>query len=215
MSGATLADLWADPAVPLVLRSTETSPFGRKVRMALLVLDLGGRVRLEPADTLSETDTLRVQNPLGKMPCLLIGAEAIFDSNVILELLDDLAGGGRLVPRGGMDRYRSLTRARLADGVTEAALLITYEGRFRDPAQHSERWLTHQRQKILRGLRDFERTPPDPARADLVALTLAACLGYLDWRQPLDWRAQFPGLAAWLAAFAAAQPAWSTTERTQ
>lgn len=214
MSGASLTDLWADPGIPLTLRSTETSPFGRKVRMALLVLGLGRRVRLEPADTMAETDTLRVQNPLGKMPCLLIGDEAIFDSHVILELLDDLAGGGRLVPRDGIERYRALTRARLADGLTEAALLVAYEGRFRDPAQQSAAWLAHQRQKIVRGMLVFEQSPPDPTRADLVAITLAACLGYLDWRQPLDWRAQFPGLARWLAAFAAAQPAWSATERT-
>ena len=55
-----------------VLRSTLTSPFGRKVRMAAAVLGLTDRYRLVPADTLDETDTLRQQNPLGKLPCLLL-----------------------------------------------------------------------------------------------------------------------------------------------
>ena len=47
-----------------VLRSTVTSPFGRKVRMAIDVLGLSSRVRLDPADPLDEKDTLRRQNPL-------------------------------------------------------------------------------------------------------------------------------------------------------
>ncbi len=56
-----------------VLRSTVTSPFGRKVRMAIDALGLTGRVTLKPADPLDENDTLRQQNPLGKMPCLVLG----------------------------------------------------------------------------------------------------------------------------------------------
>ena len=59
-----LRRFWEDPAVAVVLRSTETSPFGRKVRMALIALGLDARIRLEPADTLAETDCLRLQNPL-------------------------------------------------------------------------------------------------------------------------------------------------------
>ena len=54
-----------------VLRSTATSPFGRKVRMAIDVLGLRDRIVVVPGDTLDENDTLRQQNPLGKMPCLL------------------------------------------------------------------------------------------------------------------------------------------------
>ena len=66
-----------------VLRSTLTSPFGRKVRMAAAVLGLTDRLRLEPADTLKENDTLRAQNPLGKMPCLLLAVMGPAIINVI------------------------------------------------------------------------------------------------------------------------------------
>jgi glutathione S-transferase len=208
-----LRDLWQDPDVPVVLRSTVSSPFGRKVRMALIATGLDARVTMEPADTLDDGDSLRNQNPLGKMPCLLIAGEAFFDSHVILELVDDMSGGA-LMPAGGLDRFRALTRARLADGVTDAALLVTYEGRFRDLGQASERWLTHQRAKMRRGLASLEHSPPDPARADLVAITLASCLGYLDWRAPLDWRAEFPGLAVWLDHFSDSHAFWKATERT-
>ena len=57
---------------PFVLRSTLTSPFGRKVRMAADVLKLTDRIALLPADPRDDNDTLRKQNPLGKMPCLLL-----------------------------------------------------------------------------------------------------------------------------------------------
>src|SRR5690242_17617728 len=118
-----------------VLRSTLTSPFGRKVRMAAAVLGLERRIMLVPADTLNETDTLRQQNPLGKMPCLLLAdGTALYDSRVIIEFMQDAAGTDELLPRGGLPRYTTLTRAALADGICDAALLMVYEGRFRDPA---------------------------------------------------------------------------------
>ena len=56
-----------DPEI-FVLRSTLTAPFGRKVRMAAEALKLSDRIAVIPADPQDETDTLRTQNPLGKMP---------------------------------------------------------------------------------------------------------------------------------------------------
>ena len=196
-----------------VLRSTLTSPFGRKVRMAAAVLGLTNRYRLVPADTLDEADTLRQQNPLGKLPCLLLeDGTALYDSRVIVEFLQDEAGTDRLVPTSGLARYTTLTRATLADGITDAALLMVYEGRFRDPATHSERWLAHQRGKIMRALAVLEKAPPDPARTDVATIALACALGYLDWRKPVEWRPAHPRLAQWLADFAAAEPAFHATK---
>jgi glutathione S-transferase len=195
-----------------VLRSTLTSPFGRKVRMAAHVLGLTERFRLEPADTLNETDTLRRQNPLGKLPCLLLeDGTTLYDSRVIIEFLQEQAGTDRLVPKSGLPRYTTLTRATLADGITDAALLMVYEGRFRDPATHSERWLAHQRGKITRALAVLEQAPPDPTRTNVATIALACALGYLDWRKPIDWRAAHPRLVQWLADFAAAEPAFDAT----
>ncbi|MBI2716023.1 MAG: glutathione S-transferase N-terminal domain-containing protein [Rhizobiales bacterium] len=195
-----------------VLRSTLTSPFGRKVRMAAEVLGLMDRIALLPADPQDEADTLRRQNPLGKMPCLLLAdGTPIYDSGVIVEYLDQIAGGDRLLPAGGLARIKTLTRARLADGITEAAILVVYEGRFHEPGQQSERWLTHQRGKMLRALAAFEAAPPDSGKTDLVAIGLACALGYLDWRQPVEWRAGHPRLVKWLAEFAKHEPAFERT----
>jgi glutathione S-transferase len=191
-----------------VLRSTLTSPFGRKVRMAAEVLDVSDRLTVVPADTLDEHDTLRQHNPLGKLPCLLLDdGTAIYDSAVIIEFLQELVGSEQLVPARGLGRYKTLTLAALADGVTEAALLMVYEGRFREAGTYSERWLKHQRDKIMRGLAAFEAAPPDAGRTDIVTIGLTCALGYLDWRKPVEWRADFPRLAAWLADFARHEPA--------
>ncbi|HEX3438997.1 MAG TPA: glutathione S-transferase N-terminal domain-containing protein [Pseudolabrys sp.] len=195
-----------------VLRSTLTSPFGRKVRMAAEVLKVSGRLMVVPADTLDANDTLRQHNPLGKLPCLLLAdGTAIYGSGVIIEFLQDLAGSEQMLPRSGLARYTTLTRATLADGIGEAALLMVYEGRFRDAGTHSARWLDHQRGKIARALSVFAAAPPAADKTDLVSIGLCCALGYLDWRKPVEWRTSYPQLAAWLAAFAAHEPAFART----
>jgi glutathione S-transferase len=195
-----------------VLRSTLTSPFGRKVRMAADILGVSGRIVLVPADTLDANDTLRQHNPLGKLPCLLLAdGTAIYGSAVIIEFLQELIGSERLLPRSGLDRYKTLTRATLADGITEAALLMVYEGRFRDAGTHSPRWLDHQRRKIARALTVFAAAPPAADRTDLVSIGLSCALGYLDWRKPVEWRTIYPQLAAWLSDYAGHEPAFART----
>ena len=198
-----------------VLRSTVTSPFGRKARMAIDALGMTGRVSLKPADPLDENDTLRQQNPLGKMPCLVLAdGSTIYDSGIIIEFLQDAAGTDRLLPLHGPARFRALTLARLADGIMDASILIVYETRFRTDLPQSPRWLDHQRGKIIRGLAAFEASPPDPRKTDVVSIGLSCALGYLDWRKQVDWRPAFPGLVAWLSQFSAHEPAFERTRAT-
>jgi glutathione S-transferase len=193
-----------------VLRTTITSPYGRKVRLAAHILGLNDQIAIVPADTLNESDTLRQQNPLGKMPCLLLpDGTAIYDSPIILELLQELAGSAKLLPWKGLSRFQRLAEARLADGITDAALLMVYERRFRPEEQVSQRWLAHQQGKIERALAFFEQAPPEGTT--VIALGLACALGYLDWRKPYDWRPHFPALVGWLDDFASAEPAFHKT----
>jgi len=116
----------------LTLRTSPASPFGRKVRIAAAELGLEGRIAIERADTGDPADSLRRQNPLGKIPVLLLeDGQAIFDSRVIVEYLDGLAGGGRLIPAELAPRICALTLQSLADGVADAAILQVYESRMR------------------------------------------------------------------------------------
>lgn len=186
----------------LVLRSTLTSPYGRKVRMAVQIHKLADSVIVEPADTLNERDSLREQNPLGKIPCLLLpDGQVLFDSRVIVEYLDAISSRAPLVPVGTPDRFRVLTRAALSDGLTDAALLLVYEGRFRSVEQASQRWIDHQRDKVFRALTALSAAPPPSRHTDLSSIALACALGYLDWRQPVSWRTDYPVLVDWLERF--------------
>ena len=73
----------------MILRSAPPSPFGRKVQIAASVLGLSDRIAIVAADTNSASDTLRAQNPLGKIPTLVIDDDStLFDSRVILEYFD-------------------------------------------------------------------------------------------------------------------------------
>lgn len=195
-----------------ILRSSLTSPFVRKVRMAADVLGLADRIKLAATDAADPNDALRDQNPLGKYPCLLReDGTAIYDSSVIVEFLQEIAGTERLLPCRGPTRIAMLTRTRLADGIIDAGAMVIYEERYHEPTMRSLPWLDYQRDKIMRALAAFEAQPPDPHRTDAVSIGLACALGFLDRRQPVAWRRPYPGLVQWLAAFEQSEPAFGRT----
>ena len=78
-------------------------------------------------------------------------------------------------------------------------------------ARNPNDWLAYQRDKIVRALAAFEALAPDVGKTDAVSIGLACALGFLDKRKPVEWRPTCPRLAAWLAAFAANEPAFDRT----
>lgn len=192
-----------------IIRTTLTSPFGRKVRLAAEVLGLADRITFETADVSSANDTLRQQNPLGKMPCLVrADGSGIFDSSVIVEYLQQVAGSEELIPWQGIERYTLLTRAKLGDGIMEAGGLIIYEARWHEDGKISQGWIDYQRGKMERALAVFEADPPDPRKVDLVAVNLACALEFLDRRPAVAWRTTCLRLVEWLDVFARHEPAY-------
>ena len=198
----------------LTLRTSFSSPFGRKPRIAVGLLGLNDRVKIESASTQEPEDPLRKQNPLGKVPVLILDdGTAMFDSPVILEYLDMLAGGGRIVPKDAKARFDALRLEALADGLLDASILIVYEGRYRPAESHEQKWLDLQSGKVERGLGALEAAPPDIDQTPNVGqITLACALGYLDFRFAGNWRKDHPRLVAWLDAFAARVPAFNATK---
>ncbi|WP_420102695.1 glutathione S-transferase [Bosea sp. (in: a-proteobacteria)] len=196
----------------LVLRSSPASPFGRKVKLAALELGLMDRIEIVAADTTDPNEALRQQNPLGKIPTLVLeDGTTLFDSRVIVDYLDHLAGGNRLIP-AGESRFGQLRLQALADGIADAALLKVYEGRFRPETQRNADWVAHQDGKVTRGLAALEAAPPSfPDRPRIGEVALACALGYLDLRFAGEWRSSHPALVAWLDDFAARVPAFEAT----
>lgn len=196
----------------MILRTTNSSPFGRKPIMAARYLGLMDRIKVEPSDPMDPQDVLRRDNPLGKMPVLILeDGRSIFDSRVILEFFDMLAGGGRIIPASGEERFDVLTLQALADGMSDAGLLIVYEGRYRPEDKHHTPWLDYQRGKIERALLQLEKALPDPTKVNVGTIALSAALGYLDWRKQVDWRNMTPSLVNWLDTFRATTPIYDET----
>ena len=198
----------------LTLRSSPASPFVRKVRIAASVLGLDRDIAIEPADTMNPSDTVRQQNPLGKIPALLLeDGTVLFDSRVILDYLDHRAGGGRIVPTDARARFSALRLQALADGLMDASVLLVYEGRWRPAERHERKWVDHQADKVARALAALEASPPAlTAPPDVGQIALACALGYRDFRFEGTWRAVHPRLVDWLEGFAARVPAFAATK---
>lgn len=195
-----------------LLRSTKTSPFGRKVRMALARLSVPLEVSIVGSDPLDQNDVLRKDNPLGKMPVLILEDDRrIFDSRVILEYVDHLAGGGVIIPSDWPRRADVLTFQALSDGISDAALLIVYERRHRPEGLHHQPWIDFQKAKVRRGLAELATAAPDPKQFNVSSIAMSCTLGYLDWRKQLDWRQEFPALVAWLEEFRHRTPEYDAT----
>ena len=202
----------------IILRSSPSSPFGRKARIALSVLGLDGDTKIEAADTTNVNDSVRRQNPLGKIPVLIAeDGAAYYDSRVILDYLDYRAGGGKIVPREPKERLAALRLQALCDGILDASILTIYETRWRKAEAHEPKWLEHQAGKVTRALAALEAAPPalEPQTLPNVGqITLACVLGYRDFRFGGSWRSDHPRLVAWLDNFIARVPAYAATKPT-
>jgi len=200
----------------MLLRASPLSPFARKVRMAILHLGLSQRVTEVRADPMNPDDALRRDNPLGKIPALIEDdGRAIYDSRVILEYLDHLAGGGIIIPSAWPARLEALTLQALCDGIMDAGILIVYESRHRPATIHHPPWLDYQRGKVSRAFAALAKSPPDPAPFTVGTITAACMLAYIDFRRQIDWRTEFPGLIGWLEAFRAAHKEFDATTPTE
>lgn len=196
----------------MILRTSLTSPFGRKPRLAAAVLGLTGRIEMVPADFLDEADSLRAQNPLGKIPTLLLAdGTALYDSRVILEYFDHLAGGGRLIPAEPAARFAALKLQAIGDGILDAGVLRRLETLFREVPQRSERWLAYQGGKMSRALDLLEIELPSESDILVGEIAVACSLGFIDFRLGDDWRAGRPRLAGWFGRFAARCPGFDAT----
>ena len=185
------------------LYSSPASPFARKVRVSAHELGLDARLQLINI-TLSPVNPhagLRTHNPLGKIPALVTDSgETLYDSPVICEYLDALAGGGRLIPTAAAARWTALRRQALADGLTDATVLVRYEQAVRPAALRWQDWIEGQFLKVRTALDALEQEDLE-GPFDIGAVSLACALGYLDFRFAEEhWRETRPRLAAWYDA---------------
>ena len=198
---------------PMKLIASHTSPYARKVRVVLAEKRLA--CDLVEENVWSATSSVPRYNPLNKIPTLILDdGTSLYDSSVITEYLDTLAGP-TLIPGAGLDRARVRCGESLADGICDAAVAIVLE-RKREPLRQDPAWLERQRSKVDAGVDGLAKELGDRPWLDGQAMTLAdlaagCALFYVEFRLPeVGWRAKHPNLAAW-APKLEARPSFTST----
>jgi len=199
----------------MTLHWSPRSPFVRKVMMAAHELGLVDRLECQRTVVAmsAPNPALLPVNPLSKIPTLVLAdGTMLYDSLVISQYLDDLAGGGRLVPSGGPARWLELSRHAVANGLLDT--LILYRNELEKPqAARTQSWLAAFQVKLDAALAQFERDIEVIAAQPfgLAQIALGVTLSYLDFRFPaFDWRAGHPRLTAWYVGFSARPSARAT-----
>jgi glutathione S-transferase len=183
------------------LLGSTSSPYVRKVRVVMAEKKLEYTFVTE--DVWAANTTIAQANPLGKVPCLVMeGAEALFDSRVIVEYLDTLSPVGKLIPAVGRERAEIKTWEALADGVMDAAILARLESHWpgRTKSQRSNAWIERQMGKVSAAIAAMGKGLGDKPYCAGIHLSLAdiavgCALAYMDFRFPqMDWRGDHPNL---------------------
>ena len=187
--------------IPMKLIGSLTSPYVRKVRIVFLEKKVD--VALELENVWAAATKIAHNNPLGKIPCLILDdGEAIYDSRVIAEYADTLSPVSKLIPAGSRERASVKTWEALADGVEDAGILARLEVTLRPPEQQSPDWLTRQMGKIDSALAQMSRELGENAwchgnQMTLADIAVGCALGYMLFRFPdVAWQAQYPNLDA-------------------
>ncbi|MEX0732098.1 MAG: glutathione S-transferase N-terminal domain-containing protein [Aquisalimonadaceae bacterium] len=185
------------------LYCSKNSPYARKARVSIIELGISDRVELIETDPRDPSTGLWSLNPLAKIPVLATDdGDIIFDSPVICDYLNQVAGDGRLLPTEPASRWRATTLAALADGVMDAAMAVRLE-RQRPEGEQSPAWMEKQLARAGRALDALQDALPDfQDRVDLVSIGTACAITWVMFRLPdHDWLGPRPRLAAWHAEY--------------
>jgi len=181
------------------LTFSPASPFARKVRISAIELGLIDKIEFVPATVVpgqANDEYLRI-NPLKKLPALILdNGDVIIDSYVIVEYLDELAGGGKLIPASGPNRWKVKSDHSLLQGMLDSMLLCRYEKMVRPQGLQWQAWSDDHWNRAWTGMARFDKQADVLSRPlDIAQIALTCVLGYADFRfADCGWRKAFPNL---------------------
>jgi glutathione S-transferase len=190
------------------------SPYVRKVMICAHELDLLPRLTLvrSVAAMLKPNQRLMQDNPLSKIPTLVLeDGRTLFDSVVICEYLNEM-GGGSLFPPAGEAKWQALRWHAFGDGLLDA--LILWRNEREREEMRSQTLIDAFDLKVRASLAqlDKEAQALGGSGFNIGHLTLACALSYMDFRfEALGWRKLAPALAAWYETVAQ-RPSMRATE---
>jgi len=182
------------------LSFSPASPFARKVRIAAIELGLIDKIEFTPAAVAPGTaneDYSKI-TPLKKLPVLITNdGDVILDSYVIVEYLNEMAGGS-LIPEYGRARWKAKTNHSLINGMLDSMLLCRYEKMVRPQGLQWQAWSDDHWNRAWTGMARFENMPEVlNGPFDISQIGLVCVLGYADFRfADCGWRKAYPKLDA-------------------
>jgi glutathione S-transferase len=195
------------------------SPYARKVRIVLAEKQIPHEYEVQRGS--APGSPVLQFNPLGKVPTLVLDdGRGLYDSPVIVEYLDTLGKGPRLIPEAPAERLEVKRWEALGDGIADASVNINHERREPAAKQKDPAWFQRQRDKVDRGLAAMEKELGQNqfcfgGRFTLADIAAGFALSYMDFAVPdIEWRNGHPALAR-LAERLFARPSFSTTGHAQ
>jgi glutathione S-transferase len=181
------------------LTFSPASPFARKVRIAAIELGLIDRIEFVPTTVAPGTpnDEYSRVTPVKKLPVLILdNGEVILDSYVIVEYLDELAGGGKLIPASGPARWKVKSDHSLLQGMLDSMLLCRYENMVRPEGSRWKAWSDDHWNRAWMGMARFEAHDDVlSGPLSIAQIALVCVLGYADFRfADCGWRKAYPKL---------------------
>ena len=181
----------------LILYNGPTSPFGRKVKIVSIVQEIDLE---EKIINVYESDFLDKNNPLRKIPTLLINNLSIIDSDNICLYFDSITNKKSLFPKDRYWQIMSLTS--LANGLMEAVLERFMEISRPDHEQ-SKKFINKLETRTLRTINWLENNwnnyKDEYLTMDQIAI--ACALDYTSFRFTNKWKNDHIKLNKWFNTF--------------
>jgi glutathione S-transferase len=183
------------------LSFSPASPFARKVRIAAIELGLIDKIEFLPTTVMPAQPNEEYSRitPLKRLPVLILdNGDVILDSCTIVEYLDDLAGGGKLIPKSGPARWKVQSDHSMLQGMLDSMLLCRYEQIVRPEPLRWQAWADDHWSRAWSGLARFDKQAEMLSRPlDVSQIALTCVLGYADFRfADCGWRKAYPNLDA-------------------
>jgi len=194
------------------------SPFARLVRIAIVETGLDASVvkhELTRANLYSPASDVLALNPVGRVPTLELDDGTILtESKLILDYIDALNEGPKLLPRDGSDGWRTLAAMGQALGLLEG--IVTWMRALALPEQQrAAESIARESTRVNRAADALEAAVARGAyagRIDAAQIALGTALGLVEPRLPVwKWRDGRPRLSQWYDAIAA-RPSFRMTE---
>ena len=185
------------------LHYSPASPFARKAWVTAIECGFGDKLTLVPTNPHQSPPELVAANPFSKIPALeLPSGDIVYESLLICEYLDDMAGGGIMIPAERSERLGMLRRHALANGLMEVSVLRRVES-IRAKDADRDKNIARQEAITKRALDRLEAMAPAlDDTLDLGNVSVVIALDYLDFRFPGDaWRNGRPRLTEWYDSY--------------